>query len=259
MEIGSDAWKNVIFKGAKYLGVPLTTENLKLFTVYSKALMRWNRKVNLTAVTDPFDIAVKHIIDSIAPYHIIQNAASMLDVGSGAGFPGIPLKIIIPTIKTTLIDSSRKKVSFQNFIIRKLGLTDALAIHARVDSPPLKFKLSNKVKSSVHSLTNRSRTSPLIKEMNDQFDVIICRAIFSLDKFVMSVLPLMKETGRIVALKADINKSDLHTLTTRLEQLKDYPNAIYKQLNVSVRRYVLPFIEAKRSIIIVEGKEQVKI
>jgi 16S rRNA (guanine527-N7)-methyltransferase len=183
----------------------------------------------------------------------------MLDVGSGAGFPGIPLKIIIPTIKTTLLDSSRKKVSFQNFIIRKLGLTDALAIHARVDNLPLKFKPSNNVKSSVHSLADRSRTSPLMKEMNDQFDVIICRALFSLDQFVLSVLPLMTVTGRIVALKADINKSDLHTLKKRLEQLKDYPNAIYKKFNVSVRRYVLPFIEAKRSIVIVEGKEHVKI
>ena len=252
MEIGSESWKNLVYQGAKYLDVPLENDCLSIFADYVSILIYWNKKINLTAITDPFEIAVKHILDSIAPYHLVNNASSMLDVGSGAGLPGIPLKISIPSVKTTLIDSSRKKVNFQKYVIRKLGLKDISAFHARVDKLSRNLEPSTKIRPSICSLTKVGPVHELKRPDCNQFEVVICRALFSLERYVMSALPLITPTGRIVALKSAIDESTLQSLQVRLNQETDHHKSIGNQFVVSVRNYILPFIEAKRSIIVVQ-------
>ena len=103
MQIGSKKWKNVIYDGAKDLEIQMDQGKIDQFAIHAVELSKWTRKINLTAISDPLEIAVKHFLDSIAPARYIPPDTSLLDVGSGGGFPGIPLKIMIPSLSVTLI------------------------------------------------------------------------------------------------------------------------------------------------------------
>ena len=100
-------------------------------TIHAKELMMWNKKINLTAIKQPLKIAEKHFIDSLAAASFIKNKNSIIDLGSGGGFPGIPLKIMNPLLHVVLVDSSRKKINFLKHVIRLLGLQVIDAIHSR--------------------------------------------------------------------------------------------------------------------------------
>ena len=133
MQIGSKKWQNLIYEGAKNLDIQIDKRKIEKFAIHALELMKWNQKTNLTAITDPFEVAIKHFLDSIVPVKIIPSNASLLDIGSGGGFPGIPLKIILPSLSVTLIDASRKKVSFLKHIIRILELKNIDALHIRAE------------------------------------------------------------------------------------------------------------------------------
>ena len=96
----------------------LDHHHTELFAVHARELLHWNQTINLTAITDPFEVAIKHFVDSLAPAGLISPRATLLDIGSGGGFPGIPLKVAISTLSMTLIDASRKKINFlrSNFV-----------------------------------------------------------------------------------------------------------------------------------------------
>ena len=121
---------------SREVGVQLGDSQAEDFWLYLQELMEWNRTVNLTAVTDPFDIIIKHFVDSLTPLPYLASSTSLLDVGSGAGFPGIPLKIAAPHLRLCLVDSQRKKVSFLKHIIRTLNLREVTVVHGRVDDLP---------------------------------------------------------------------------------------------------------------------------
>ena len=112
MQVGSTKWKNVIYDRVKDLDIQIDRGKIDQFGIHASELLKWSQKINLTTISDPLEIAVKHFLDSIAPARFIPPDTSLLDVGSGGGFPGIPLKITIPSLSVTLIDASRKKVSF---------------------------------------------------------------------------------------------------------------------------------------------------
>lgn len=118
---------------AEKFGTKLNQDQLQKFLLYLSELKKWNKKVNLTALKDDLDILVKHFLDSLLPLRFIPPNSSLLDIGSGAGFPGIPLKIAEPTLKVTLMDSSFKKVIFLRHIIRTLGLKDIHTLHAHAE------------------------------------------------------------------------------------------------------------------------------
>ncbi len=117
-------------------GVQLGDSQAEDFWLYLQELLEWNRTVNLTAVTDPVDIIIKHFVDSLTPLPYLASSTSLLDVGSGAGFPGIPLKIAAPHLRVCLVDSQRRKVSFLKHIIRTLNLRDVTVVHGRVEDLP---------------------------------------------------------------------------------------------------------------------------
>jgi 16S rRNA (guanine527-N7)-methyltransferase len=121
---------------SREVGVRLGDSQAEEFWLYLQELMEWNRTVNLTAVADPVDIIIKHFIDSLTPLPYLASSTSLLDVGSGAGFPGIPLKIAAPYLRVCLVDSQRRKVSFLKHIIRTLSLREVTVVHGRVEDLP---------------------------------------------------------------------------------------------------------------------------
>ena len=109
MEIGTNDWSNFLINQAKIIEIQLDHTQNHLFAIHAIELIKWNHKINITTITDPVEIASSHFLDSLVPARFIPPEAAMLDIGSGGGFPGIPLKVILPKLSVTLIDASRKK------------------------------------------------------------------------------------------------------------------------------------------------------
>jgi 16S rRNA (guanine527-N7)-methyltransferase len=175
MKIGSEKWINTVLEGAAQMGLKVSPGQAAQFGRHGQLLMEWNRKINLTAITDPTQVAVKHFLDAIAPLNHIPSEGRLLDIGSGGGFPGIPLKIMRPSQTMTLIDSVRKKINFVKSVIRLLGLDQIEALHTRAEE----LRLQN---AHAHA-----------------YKVIVCRALADLNAVVHMAIPLLADGGSIVA------------------------------------------------------------
>lgn len=160
------------------------------FLVYYEFLVEENKKYNLTAITEFDDVVLKHFVDSSLPYLKLERNATVVDVGSGAGFPGVPLKILRPDLKVVLLDSLNKRVNFLNELINKLNLSQIQAIHARVED---------------FANINRGK-----------FDYAVSRAVAQTNTLVEYLLPLVKKKGQILLYKSQKIK----------EELKNAKNAI---------------------------------
>ena len=219
MEIGSKEWQGFIVDGARKLGIEIDEAATAAFCIHASELINWNRKINLTAITHPRDIAVKHFLDSLAPAGFIPEGARLLDIGSGGGFPGIPLKILKPPISVLLVDSARKKVNFLKHVLRALQLANIEALQIRAEN--------------------------LLKDPRyaNSFDVIISRALSDLTLFVKSALPLLAEHGAIIAMKGEVGQEELEALRA------DAPADRY---TLEVENYRLPSIDAPRSLVILK-------
>lgn len=154
-------------------------EKCAQFFKYYEMLIDWNEKINLTAITDEDEVAQKHFLDSLNANvdGIIKNGFSVIDVGTGAGFPGIPLKINDPSLKLTLLDSLAKRVNFLNEVTKSLGLENVAAVHARAEELGVK------------------------KEYREKFDVCVSRAVANLATLSELCLPFVKCGGYFVSLK----------------------------------------------------------
>ena len=218
MEIGSREWQSFITDGARQLGIEIDAGMTAQFSVHAAELIRWNRKINLTAITHPKEIAVKHFLDSLPPAQFVRDHARMLDIGSGGGFPGIPLKILNPSLKVTLIDGTRKKVNFLKHALRTLKLENIEAHQIRAE-----FLSEDPV-------------------YVNSFDVIISRAVSSLKRFVTMALPLLAKNGTIMAMKGEVDQSELQAVNL------DGPA---ERFQLEVKKYKLASSEANRSIVII--------
>lgn len=225
METGSAEWEDIIINGSRVFDVNVGLKEARQFSIHAAELLKWNLKINLTAITDPFEVAVKHFLDSIAPAGIIPAGASLLDMGSGGGFPGIPLKVVIPTLTVTLIDSSRKKITFLKHIIRTAGLDDIEAHQGRVEE---------------------------LDGSQKMFDVIICRAFSSLDKFVQSALPLLAPGGMIIALKGKINPDEIESVRLSDNGKQGAGRISGLPVDIKIKKYMLPYIDSERTIMIIK-------
>ena len=218
MKIGSKEWQRFIIDSARELGIEIDERVSARFSIHACELIKWNRKINLTAITDPREIAIKHYLDSLVPAEFISDKARLLDIGSGGGFPGLPLKIFKPTIFALLIDGVRKKINFLKHVLRILGLEN---IEARQMRPEMLLKDPECVAS---------------------FDVIISRALSDLATFVRSALPLLAQHGTIIAMKGEIDTKELDAV--RADAAED-------QYSLEIETYGLPSIDSQRSLVII--------
>lgn len=177
----------------------------KLFDTYLKELIDWNQKFNLTAITDPEEIRKKHFADSLLLLKVLPlTNQSVVDVGAGAGFPGLPLKIACPEIKLTLLEATRKKVTFLNHIIQALDLKNAEAVWTRAED--------------------------FVCLRQEKFDIAVARAVAKLDLLCEYCLPLVKPGGIFVAYKqeaveeeaADAQKA-IKKFGGNLKEIKKFP------------------------------------
>ena len=218
MQLGSTKWNRLIEDGADELNITLGQKKIELLGRYAVELLHWNQTINLTAITDPAQIAVKHFLDSLAPAPLIPPNAALLDIGSGGGFPGIPLKILFPSMPVLLIDSSRKKISFLKHIIRSLGLHNIDARQIRAED------------------LIKDRTSPYV------YDVIISRALSFTDAFIHMALPLLSKNGIIILMKGKLTHEEMESVGATLKKIKP-------TLFLMVKNYRLPHLHAERSLL----------
>lgn len=204
-------------------GIPVSVEEAGLFATHASELLIWNRKVNLTAITDPLEMAVKHFLDSIAAVPLIEPDKSILDIGSGAGFPGIPLKIMLPSNPVFLIDASRKKTAFLNHLIRLMKLQNISAHHVRAE------KLSQD------------------SEFKNGFDVIVCRALTDLKTFVEMAFPLLSDNGFLMAYKGKLSEPEIE----EIQKLKEHGGSLTPHWAISTHNYHLPFLDQSRVLVVI--------
>lgn len=216
------SFRNELKLAAEEYGIVLTDLQLEQFDKYFMLLIEWNKKINLTAITEEKEVAIKHMIDSISCWDDkrFSSDSSVIDVGTGAGFPGIPLKIYRPSIKLTLLDSLNKRIKFLSLVTEEIGLDNVECIHARAEE----------------GARNR-----LLRE---SFDIAVSRAVARLPVLAEYCIPFVKKGGTFAALKG-----------MRFSEEADEAKNALKVLGGSEAECVevkLPYIEDKRAVIYIE-------
>ncbi len=194
--------KDILAKGALDLGIMLSAAELGRFYALAAELKKWGRKINLTAIREDEEIAIKHFLDSLTLLRIIGAKGTLLDIGSGGGFPALPLKIVRHELHVVSVDAVEKKVIFQRHVARHLGLHHFEALHARAEE--------------------------LSAQYAGRFDWVVSRAFSDIPTFVRIALPLTGERGQIIAMKGRGGKeeavaamSSLHAIGVAVKEVID--------------------------------------
>lgn len=161
------------------------TRNIEKFYKYMKLLLEWNEKINLTAIKDEKEFIIKHFIDSLTINNYIKNSKNLIDVGTGAGFPGIPLKLFNENLSVTLIDSVNKKINVLQDIIEKLELNNIRAIHTRAED--------------------------FAKDNKEKYDIAVSRAVANMSTLVEYLIPFVKLNGIIICMKGPNFEEELNS------------------------------------------------
>ena len=198
----------------------LTGKMQQQFEDYMKLLLEWNEKINLTAITEEDDIILKHFADSLTISKYIKEGKSIVDVGTGAGFPGMPVKIVREDVKVTLVDSLNKRILFLQDVVEKLGLQKVQTLHYRAEE----FGQNKKYRES--------------------FDIATSRAVANLSTLVEYLLPLVKVGGICICMKGSEIKEELENSKKAIQTLG---GQIEK-----VEEFLLPGSDIKRNIVIIK-------
>ena len=232
----------------------LIKKNIEKFDIYYQNLISYNEKVNLTAITEKEDVYIKHFLDSILGEDIIPENASVIDVGTGAGFPGLPLKIVRDDINLTLVDSLNKRLEFLSQLVTDLGyecnFINENTIQKNIKN--LKEQLKNDIKLEKFNLISEnkkiinivhSRAEDFCKFARESFDVAVARAVAKLNTLVEYLLPLIKVGGILIAYKGSNSIEELTEAKKAIEILGGkFENSI---------EYVLPKDKGIRNILII--------
>lgn len=207
-------------------GLELNDRQKKQFHRYFQLLVEWNEKINLTAITAEDEVYLKHFYDSLAPIlqgYILNEPISLLDIGAGAGFPSLPMKILFPQLEVTIIDSLNKRIQFLHLLAEDLGL------------------------KGVHFYHGRAEDFAQDKQFRAQFDLVTARAVARMQVLSELTIPFLKVGGRLIALKASSAEDELH-------QAKNALNLLFAKVLENVD-YQLPNGDP-RTLTIVEKKKE---
>lgn len=202
----------------KKLGIMPTQTQLDKLQQFYNLLIEWNKKINLTRIVNKEEVYLKHFYDSLTITKEIDlnKVDTLCDVGTGAGFPGIVLKIFYPNLKITLIDSLLKRVNYLNEIIKTLHLDNIKAIHIRGE------------------------------DYYEQFDIVTARAVANIEKLLKYTMHLVKPSGEFIAMKGNIDEE-------LSDAIKEKINKIYKIIKIT--KFQLPKENSNRSLIIIKNKK----
>jgi 16S rRNA (guanine527-N7)-methyltransferase len=213
----------LLLQNARHLGIELSEQQLAQFDVYKNELLQWNAKTNLISENSAQEIITRHFLDSLTALQFIAKPdARIIDVGCGAGFPGLPLKIVLPSLELYLLETNRKKVSFLKHTIRLLNLSSVVVLHDRTE---------NIIKTDI---------------WKGKFDVLISRAAFKLFELLPQGEYFLAVGGKLIALKGPNVDEELAQCSSDTDQLK-ISQFIQHDINFS-------FLEAQRKIILWEKK-----
>ena len=212
------------------INIEISDDQINCFEKYYELLIEKNKVMNLTAITDKEDVIVKHFIDSIAliPYLLdkginINNKLKIIDIGTGAGFPGLPLKIMMPDVKLTLLDSLNKRVSFLNEVIDELKLKDIEALHGRAED---------------YASDNKYR---------EKYDICVSRAVANLSTLSEYCIPFVKEDGFFISYKAGESEEEINNSKNAIKILGGKIN--------KVEEFVLPGTDVSRVFVFIRKQE----
>lgn len=200
------------------LNIIPTQKQLEQLEKYYNLLVYWNEKVNLTRIIDKKDVYLKHFYDSLTIVKVVdlKEINTLLDFGTGAGFPGMVLKIMFPNLKVTLVDSLQKRINFLDIVIKELDLKDITTVHERVEN---------------------------LKDIN--FDLITTRAVANLEKLIVYTHNLISNNTKFIPLKANVD-----------EEIKNAEKALkkYNLSIVKIEKFILPKENSIRNILLVERR-----
>lgn len=219
-----EEWKKTLQKQCEELTVELNDAKQEQFYTYMELLQKWNENINLTAITEPKEVLQKHFVDSLTIMPYIEKNAKVIDVGTGAGFPGIPMKIAEDGVQVTLLDALNKRLNFLNEVIRSLGLTNIEMVHLRAEEAGKN------------------------KQLREKFDVSVSRAVAPLSVLVEYLLPLVKINGICICMKGSNIEEEIANSKKAIEILG---GKIEK-----IEEFTLPDSDMKRSIIIIKKVSQ---
>ena len=209
--------KELFIEELSKLNVTLSKKQLEQLDKYYELLIEWNEKINLTRITEYEDVYLKHFYDSLTIAKVVDLSTkqTLCDVGTGAGFPGVVLKIVYPNLKITLVDSLQKRVNYLNEIVKELSLEDIHAIHSRGE------------------------------DFKETFDVVTARAVANIEKLVTYTMHLVNKNGIFVAMKGNIDEE----LTSQVEQ------KLSKKYKIEqIEKFLLPIENSNRSLIVIKNK-----
>lgn len=214
--------KIIFEKGIKDLQININNEKIEKFETFSSLLIEWNEKMNLTAVTDPAEISVKHFLDSIAPLKVIdfKKDSKIIDVGTGAGFPGIPIKIIREDLDFTFLDSLNKRINFLKEVSEKISLEKAEFIHSRAEEAGKN------------------------KDFREKYDYAVSRAVANLKVLCEYCIPFVKVGGYFISFKQ-------FDVDNEIEEAKAMIGTLGGKV-VDIKEIKIPQSDIKRKIIIIE-------
>lgn len=210
--------KEEFIKALEDLGISINEVQLNQLKEYYNLLIEYNTHTNLTRITEEKDVYLKHFYDSLTICKVINlNNQELLDIGTGAGFPGLVLKIVFPHLKVTLVDSLNKRIIFLNSVIKKLGLTDIKAIHERAET--------------------------YIKDNREKYDIVTSRAVANLNLLSELCLPYVKIGGYFISMKADIKDE----IASSLNAIKTLGGVIKE-----IKEFKLPKENSLRTLVKIE-------